>query len=186
MEPHFLSFYSMKSSKSLQLSVLLAIATVITSGSLYAGAQANSPEWLFEPTAGSFSAEAAQLSQSYNQQELDTFFSSDYTYWDAAQLARFWGQGLGEAKARMGRKILWGPADVAILEQYLLDARLESLQSVNELRFYSETNYSYEDAAALARFWGDSTPYEAKLRIERNLILGNADEVEAALQFAAP
>jgi hypothetical protein len=82
---------------------------------------------------------------------------------------------------------IWGPADVAILEQFLLDARLDSLQTLEEtekLRFYSESDYDYADAVALAEFWGDSSPYQAKLRIERNLIMGNADEVATALQFA--
>ena len=63
-------------------------------------------------------------------------------------------------------------------------ASLQSLEETETLRFYLESDYSYDDAAALADFWGDATPYEAKLRIERNLILGHADEVEAALQLA--
>ncbi|WP_155523768.1 hypothetical protein [Nodosilinea nodulosa] len=173
----------MKYPKTLHLSILLAIAAVLTSGSAYAAGQ-SSYGALSGATAGGIKSHQSQ--QTAEQAELDAFFSSKYTYWDAAQLATYWGQNLEEAKARIGRKIRWGPADVAILEQFLLDARLESLQSVNDLRFYGESSYTYDDAAALAEFWGDPTPYDAKLRIERNLILGNADQVETALQLARP
>ncbi|MEP0929391.1 MULTISPECIES: hypothetical protein [Cyanophyceae] len=177
----------MKYSKTLHLSVLLAIATILTTGSALAADPAGqSQRSLSALPEAMLKGDESEISQNYAQSELDTFFSSGYTYWDAAQLASYWGQDVDEAKARMGRKILWGPADVALLEQFLLDARLESLQSVDELRFYSETSYTYDDAAALAEFWGDATPYEAKLRIERNLIMGNADEVDYALELAAP
>ncbi|PZU98976.1 MAG: hypothetical protein DCF32_19200 [Leptolyngbya sp.] len=176
----------MKYPKTLHLSVLLAIAAILTTGSAFAA----DPDGQLQKSS-SARPEALlkcdeEISQNYAQAELDTFFSSGYTYWDAAQLASYWGQDVDEAKARIGRKILWGPADVALLEQFLLDARLESLQSVGDLRFYSETSYTYDDAAALAEFWGDATPYDAKLRIERNLIMGNADEVDYALELANP
>ena len=173
----------MKYTKTLQLSILLAIAAVLSTGLAYAEQPVDSAQ-------GALSAEpagmAVQLSQGMSQRELDAFFDSEYTYWDAAVLASYWGQDLDETKARIGRKVMWGPADVAMLEQFLLDARLESLQSVDELEFYRETSYGYDDAVVLADFWGDATPFDAKLRIERNLILGNADEVEAALQLAMP
>jgi hypothetical protein len=171
------------------LYVLLAVSTVIAAGSAHATEPSTlikSGQMPLEQSQGS-SPVAEQLSQRGTQTEVDTFFESDYTYWDAAQLADYWGQSLIEAKARIGRKVLWGPADVAILEQFLLDARLDPLQTLEEtqnLRFYSESDYSYADAVALAEFWGDASPYEAKLRIERNLIMGNADEVATALQLA--
>jgi hypothetical protein len=173
----------MKYVKPLNLYLLLAMAAVLAAGR--ASAVEASAQGQFEATRTSPTA-AIHLSQ-VSQTELDTFFASEYTYWDAAQLADYWGQSLQEAKARIGRKILWGPADVAILEQFLLDARLASLQALEEtenLRFYAESSYSYSDAVALAEFWGDASPYEAKLRIERNLILGNAGEVATALQLA--
>ncbi|MBW4462723.1 MAG: hypothetical protein KME47_21170 [Nodosilinea sp. WJT8-NPBG4] len=168
----------MKNSKTLHLSILLAIATILTTGSAFAA----------DPTdlGTSLKCDESEISQNYDQTERDAYLSSGYNYWDAAQLANYWGQNVDEAKARIGRKILWGPADVALLEQFLLDARLEALQSVDELRLYSETTYTYDDAAALAEFWGDATPYDAKLRIERNLIMGNFQEVGYALKLARP
>jgi hypothetical protein len=122
-------------------------------------------------------------SRATQRQEWNAFFSSQYTYWDAKVLSTFWNQSLGEAKARMGRKLLWGPSDQAILDQFLVDARVQALQSVERLDLYAESSYHYDDAQALANFWGDATPYDAKLRIERNLIMGNEQVVEDALQL---
>lgn len=124
------------------------------------------------------------------ERELNAFFRSDYNYWDARVLADYWKQSVEEAKARMGRKILSGRENVAILEQFLVDARTQALESVgpasrrSSYKFYRESQYNYEDAEDLARFWGDRTPTEAKLRIERNLILGNYEIIEEALRFA--
>ncbi|MGF1601209.1 MAG: hypothetical protein ACFCU8_04180 [Thermosynechococcaceae cyanobacterium] len=123
--------------------------------------------------------------QATQRKEWDAFFGSQYTYWDAKVLSKFWNQDVGEAKARIGRKLLWGPSDQAILDQFLVDARVQALQSVAQLALYAESSYDYDDAQMLATFWGDSTPYDAKLRIERNLILGNEQVVKDALQFAS-
>ncbi|WP_414578794.1 hypothetical protein [Anabaena sp. CCY 9402-a] len=124
--------------------------------------------------------------------ELQAFFNSKYDYWDARVLADFWGENVADAKARMGRKILWGPENVSILEQFLVDARVEALRYVKPARsgdsspykFYRDSTYNYNDAATLAKFWGDRSPIDAKLRIERNLILGNDEVIQQALQQA--
>ncbi|WP_414624863.1 hypothetical protein [Calothrix sp. CCY 0018] len=118
--------------------------------------------------------------------EWKAFFSSKYDYWDARVLADYWGQSIGEAKARMGRKILWGKSDLGILEQFLVDARFKALQKMQvsspSLELYGESKYKYDDAAKLAKLWGDSSPYEAKIRIEKNLILGQPEVIEQALR----
>ncbi|NJM72337.1 MAG: hypothetical protein HC862_20400 [Scytonema sp. RU_4_4] len=122
--------------------------------------------------------------------ELQAFFNSKYDYWDARVLADYWGQSVQDAKARMGRKILWGRTDIAILEQFLVDARVKALQSVkraqnpSSYKFFRESTYTYDDANALAKFWGDRSVMDAKLRIERNLILGNDEMIEQALRYA--
>ena len=134
----------------------------------------------------------AQKKKGTKTKELNAFFRSGYDYWDARILADYWGQSLDEAKARIGRKIMWGGSDVAILEQFLVDARVQALVSVssslnrnrNPHKFYTESKYDYDDAVDLAKFWGDRTPFDAKLRIERNLILGNDEIIEEALRFA--
>jgi hypothetical protein len=123
--------------------------------------------------------------------ELQAYQNSKYNYWDARVLADYWGQSEGEAKARIGRKILWGKKDVAILEQFLVDARVKALESAkpasnpSSYKLFRESEFrEYEDVEALAKFWGDPSPMDAKLRIERNLILGNDELLKKALQFA--
>jgi len=120
------------------------------------------------------------------EKELKAFFNSKYDYWDARVLADYWGQSVSEAKARMGRKILWGKSDVAILEQFLIDARIQALQKVQvsnpPLQLYSDSKYNYNDAEKLAKLWGERSPWEAKIRIEKNLILGQPEVIEQALQ----
>lgn len=179
----------MKYGQVFNLYVLFAVAAVLAAG----GANAAESSAPLPSDRGRFEmsqvapAAAEQPDQSVSETEVNAFATSEYTYWDAVQLADYWGQSLIDAKARIGRKVLWGPADVAILEQFLLDARLASLRTLDEtesLRLYIESNYTYDDAVALAEFWGESDPFEAKLRIERNLILGNEDEVYNALYLA--
>ncbi|MEC4885384.1 MAG: hypothetical protein SAL70_29320 [Scytonema sp. PMC 1070.18] len=128
----------------------------------------------------------SQAAKNVKNKELQAFFNSRYDYWDARVLADFWGQSLDEAKARIGRKVLWGPTNVAILDQFLVDARVKALQSANRstYKFFVESGYTYDDAKALAKFWGDRSPADAKLRIERNLILGNNEMIDQALQYA--
>jgi hypothetical protein len=141
-------------------------------------------------SAQQYSSHTLLATKGTEQKELQAFFNSKYDYWDARILSDFWGQSLQDSKARMGRKILWGPENVAILDQFLVDARVKALQSVkpannpSTYKFFRESNYSYDDASALAKFWGDRSPMDAKLRIERNLILGNNEMLEQALQYA--
>ncbi len=120
-------------------------------------------------------------------QEFRAFFQSKYSYSNARILADFWGQSLGESKARMGRKILWGQKDVAILEQFLVDAKMKALQSLkdgsSQLPLFSELGYTYKDAESLSKFWGESV-FESKVRIEKNLVLGNEVVVKRALGYA--
>jgi hypothetical protein len=129
----------------------------------------------------------AQNAQS--SKEIDAFFSSSYNYWDARVLADFWGQSVYDSKARIGRKILWGKKDVAILEQFLVDARIKHLESIanastpSSYTYYGESGYTYDDAEVLAKFWGDASPMDGKLRIERNLTLGNSSVIEEALKM---
>ncbi|MCF4969507.1 hypothetical protein [Nostoc sp. CMAA1605] len=132
--------------------------------------------------------------KNYKDSELRAFLTSKYDYWDARVLASFWGETVEDAKARMGRKILWGGENIALLEQFLVDARVQALQSVKPPRpgdsspykFYQDSTYNYNDAEALARFWGEKSAIDAKARIERNLILGNDEVIDQALRYARP
>ncbi len=124
------------------------------------------------------------------KRELNAFGNSKYDYWDARVLADYWGQSVFEAKARIGRKILWGPSNVAILEQFLVDARIKALQKMQSsnppLKLYGESKYQYNDAEKLAAVWGERSPWAAKIRIEKNLILGQQEIIEQALREWIP
>lgn len=127
----------------------------------------------------------ASAKQARNR-ELNAFSNSKYDYWDARVLGDYWGKSAFEAKAIIGRKILWGKSDVAILEQFLVDARLKSLQKLNKnkntLPLYIDSKYKYNDAQKLAKLWGEKSPWDAKIRIEKNLILGQQEIIEQALR----
>ncbi len=116
--------------------------------------------------------------------ELDAFFRSKYNYCDAQLLSDFWGQSLVESKARIGRKVLWGDGGIPYLEQFLVDARIQAIKQDGRPCTYGDAGYTYDDAVALARFWGDPSPWEAKQRIESNLVLGKKDVVDSALRKA--
>lgn len=119
-----------------------------------------------------------------SDEELQTFGFSEYNYWDARVLSEFWGTSVLEAKATIGRKLGFGAENKAYLRQNLLDAQLKALSRVDELKLYADSGYGYEDAASLATFWGDSSPWESKLRIERNLIMGDDEVIREALRLA--
>ncbi|MGK7877311.1 MAG: hypothetical protein AB4426_29645 [Xenococcaceae cyanobacterium] len=128
-----------------------------------------------------------EIAQTQQSREIRAFFNSKYDYWDARVLAGYWTHSIVESKARIGRKVLWGETSVAVLEQYLVDARVAALKSPVQsiLNFYSESKYTYADAEKLAKFWGDPSPYDAKVRIGRNLILGQEEVVDKAMQQAS-
>lgn len=122
--------------------------------------------------------------QAGTPQEVQAFANSKYSFRDAEILASFWNQNLDDSKARIGRKILFGSASIDLLDQELRAGRTQALSSVNQLRFFRES-YSFRDAEALARFWGEPGTFEAKLRMERKIISGDEATVQADLQRAA-
>lgn len=128
-------------------------------------------------------AEFDMVGQAGAQRELEAFAHSKYTFRDAEILASFWKEGLDESKAHIGRKVLFGGASVDAVDQDLRAGRAQALASVNQLRFFNES-YTMRDAEALARFWGERGPFDAKLRLERKVILGEEAIVQADLQRA--
>lgn len=111
--------------------------------------------------------------------ELQAFGYSGYTADDATVLANFWGESFSDAKSRIGRKIMWGGTNKAVLELMLVEAQDKALNDVEALNLYADSGFTYDDAQAVAEYWGDATPYDGKLRIERALILGHRDAVRA-------
>ena len=116
--------------------------------------------------------------------EIQAYASSKYDYWDAKVLADFWGTDTWEAKGRIGRKILWGEENVAYLEQFLVDARISALMNADPFDYYAE-GYTYDDAELLRDFWGEASTLDTKVRIGQNLMMGNDEIVETALNLAS-
>ncbi len=122
-----------------------------------------------------------RVAQASDQEAWNAFANSQYDYWDALVLSKFWNESPGETKVRMGRKLIWGGDSKVYLEQKMLDARVHALSQAEQLTFFFASGYNYDDAVVLAKFWGDASPYEGKLRAERNIIIGDRYLVESAL-----
>ncbi len=100
--------------------------------------------------------------------ELAAYAQSGYTYDDAAKLAWYWGQGMYEAKMRIGRKVKWQNRD--IIDQMLYEA-------TGQYNWIMKSPYTMADAEALARYW-DCSVEQAKVvgghKLEGWLILNQA------------
>ncbi len=169
-----------KQTNSLNLYVFMAISSLLLG--LPAKAVANSS---FSQTNPTLQADNSDR----RQQELEAYASSEYNYCDAILLAYLWDTSVLESKARIGRKVIWEDGGIPWLEQYLVDARIRALEESNPQCTYTDAGshpedirYSYDDAVALAEFWGEPSPWEAKERIARNLMVGNRDEIESVLE----
>ncbi|MBX3431284.1 MAG: toll/interleukin-1 receptor domain-containing protein [Hyphomonadaceae bacterium] len=106
--------------------------------------------------------------------EFATYFQSGYVYCDAKLLGAFWGQGIGEAKATVGWKILNG------LGQNV-PAILQHARNAGHTCEWTDTGHTYSDAERLAAAWGMNDPYQAKLRTAELYTLGRSDVVLSAL-----
>ncbi|MBP9093139.1 hypothetical protein KBI23_19090 [bacterium] len=136
-------------------------------------------------TTGQLLAQAQNTSQ--DQKNWDAYSRSKYSYTDASVLAKFWKQNIGEAKSRIGSKLLAGPMGEDTLAQYMVDARIAALGAVNSnqgLTYWQDSSHTYDDAVALAKLWGEPSPWEAKVRVERNLILGNEKIIQNSIELA--
>ncbi|MBT9584473.1 hypothetical protein IV102_14110 [bacterium] len=127
--------------------------------------------------------QGAVLTVGQTSQEMNAFSSSKYSFWDARVLALFWGAPVSQAKAFMGRTVLTGGQSVVDLDHKLTTARSDAMNQTQQLRLFTET-YSFQDAETLGRFWGERSTWDAKLRTERKLILGDQQVVNDALAQA--
>jgi len=134
-------------------------------------------------------AEAAQsVAQSYTeQQRSDAFFASQYGYNDADLLAGFWGEkSVWDAKLKIGGLLLDGNSDA--VAQALKNMQSPSKQQVvaeeQKSDAFFNSDYTYDDAALLATFWGKATPWDAKLKIGSLLLSDNDAAVQQALKNA--
>lgn len=108
------------------------------------------------------------------------FFDSAYCYCDARVLSALWGGSVWDAKVTMGRKIGWG--NQSILDSELSRAR-QAAVGRGETCEFMETNYTYDDAVALGKFWNIPVP-DAKARIGKMTINGKQQQLNTALKSA--
>lgn len=112
-------------------------------------------------------------------------FYNNFTYDDAVLLAEFWGKpSPWEAKLKIGSMVLNG--DEILVRQALNSLKSSSgLTREHERQFQAYLEkYNYNDAQLLGEFWGQPSPWEAKLKIGRLLLSGNEAAVEQALRSA--
>lgn len=93
-------------------------------------------------TAASF----AGVSAFQDQASLSAYYQSEYGYCDAMKVAHVWGTDIASAKAVIGSKILGGLT-------HLLDQDIASTASSVRCS-WADLGLTYENAVALAGFWG--------------------------------
>lgn len=115
----------------------------------------------------------------------DAFYASgNYTYCDIKLLANFWGVSRGDAKITAGRKIQLG--NTRIVNEKIQAARPYGRQRGVTCSFADADNpaYSYNDAVALAKYWGMRSPSDAKAKIGQLLYSGGNIHIRRSLRAA--
>ena len=129
----------------------------------------------------------SNVPENTDQAALDKYFLNGYNYCDAKVLAAYWGESSpGAVKVRFGHKLLNGGPTV--IQDNVPPARAQALQRGEQgewiCLYDTDGGYTYDDAALLATYWGESYPSGAKLKIERLLVQGKDVDIQAALQNA--
>ncbi|MCB1178945.1 MAG: hypothetical protein KDK36_15275 [Leptospiraceae bacterium] len=114
------------------------------------------------------------------ESQINAFSSSKYNYDDAEQLSYFWGlSSPWDAKLKIGSLIL--SKNETVIERALTEKKDHDRQ----FETYSNSKFSYDDAVLLAEFWGLSDPWDAKLKIGKNIINGNEEDIKKQLKEAS-
>lgn len=114
------------------------------------------------------------------------YASSAFDYCDAKVLGALWGESPFEAKASIGQMLMDG--EKSFLEEKLTGCQqraLEDLENRDIRCHYDDLGVSYDDAVALASFWGVDT-WDAKMRVEEKYLRDGHDDqyVRAAIREA--
>src|SRR4051794_4111950 len=94
-----------------------------------------------------------------DEQLVDLFVGCGYTLQDARLLADKWDVHVGEAKARAGREL----KTVGVLP-FVDPAPVASSADDVAFNAFFDAGFDYDDAVALARFWGLGQPADAKVK----------------------
>jgi hypothetical protein len=92
-------------------------------------------------------------------QLVDLFVGCGYTLKDAQLLADKWGVDVSEAKARAGREL----KTVGVLP-FVDPAPVASSADDAAFTAFFDAGFDYDDAVALAKFWGLGQPADAKVK----------------------
>jgi hypothetical protein len=133
----------------------------------------------------------AQVSNS-DERALNEYFRKGFNYADAKVLAAFWGDEVGDAKVRMGHKLLNLSHNDAM--SFIREARglaletstVGSQQGEGYVMFpinYDDMGYEYKDVEALSQYWNTGVG-ETKLLLDTLLISGKDKDIQAALKNA--
>ena len=128
---------------------------------------------------------ASEGSDRHDGEHLAAYRASRYTYCDAKMIALIWGSSVDEAKVTLGQKIDSGLTDLADID--IRNGRAQALEAFDSnvaIRCsYEEAGYTYDDAVLLGELWGID-PWDAKLHIERKVLLDDLTSVKQALEGA--
>ncbi len=138
------------------------------------------------------SIQAQTRGSNSDDRALKEYFRKDFNYVDAKILAAYWGGDVGEAKIRMGNKLLNLSKNDAM--SFIREARglaLEKSTVTSERGFgylnfpinYGDGGYQYEDAEALSKYWKQDIT-ETKFFMETLLVSGKDKDIQAALKNA--
>jgi len=123
------------------------------------------------------SQEARQAYLGTEQQQWNAYADSQYSYYDAELLAKYWGKAtILDAKYKIGSLLI--SRNNAAIQESMQQARQPQWNA------YVESKYSYNDAKLLANYWGKATILETKYKIGSLLISRNKARIQQALQQA--
>lgn len=113
---------------------------------------------------------------------VDTFYADkNYTYCDLKLLAKFWGEDTYKAKITAGTMMEQGQGQN-------IPPKLATARTMGgvECTFADADNpdYTYDDAVALAKYWGMKQPGDAKTKVAEALFNGNNVHVIRSLRAA--
>lgn len=126
-------------------------------------------------------ASTAILASATAANPVDAFYNNkNHTYCDLKLLAKFWGEDTYKAKIAAGNMILEGNGG-------WLPGKLQAARSMGvSCTFFDadNPNYTYDDAVALAKYWGYNNPGQAKSKVAEQLFNGNNIHVIRSLRAA--
>ncbi|MEL6940927.1 MAG: hypothetical protein AAFO84_17230, partial [Cyanobacteria bacterium J06598_1] len=155
--------YSTTRSKAIQLSAVLTLSAIVSGCTIpNVSAVATESASFNKADDPEILHDAPGQSEEYYRDQ-NRFFDSEFDYDDAAILARYWGESISDAKARIGDK-LEADDGVAIVNGLLVDAQRadgepeivydapgRSMDFYDDQQRFFASEFDYSDAAILAR-----------------------------------